>query len=87
MENTIRISFREKQVLRMLLNEKKANEIAKEIGIDEKTVCTYKIRLLKKTNSKTIIGLYLWNKVNKLVEVEQQKFEKATVKITKSNLE
>jgi DNA-binding CsgD family transcriptional regulator len=41
MENTIRISFREKQVLRMLLNEKKANEIAKEIGIDEKTVCIY----------------------------------------------
>jgi len=87
MENTIRISGREKQVLRMLLSEKKANEIARHLGIDEKTVCTYKTRLLKKTASKTIIGLYLWNKVNKLVEVEEQKFEKANVKITKSNLE
>ena len=87
MEKTIRISGREEQVLRMLLSEKKGHEIAKYLGIDEKTVCTYKLRLLRKTNSKTIIGLYLWNKVNKLVEVEEQKFEKANVKITKSNLE
>ena len=87
MENTIRISGREKQVLRMLLSEKKANEIARHLGIDEKTVCTYKLRLLRKTNSKTIIGLYLWNKVNKIVEVEEQKFEKSNIRTSKTNLE
>lgn len=87
MENKIWISGREKQVLRMLLSEKKAHEIAKELGIDEKTVCTYKVRLLNKTGSKTIIGLYLWNKLHDLVEIEEQKFEKSNIRTSKTNLE
>jgi len=64
------ISNREKQVLKMLLEEKKANEIGKELGLDEKTISTYKLRLLTKTNSKTIIGLYLFNLVHKVVDIE-----------------
>jgi DNA-binding CsgD family transcriptional regulator len=86
MENTIWISGREKQVLRMLLSEKKGHEISKELGIDEKTVCTYKLRLFKKTTAKTIVGLFLWNKLHKLVEVEEQKFEKVNIRSSKTNL-
>lgn len=71
----------------MLLSENKGHEIAKELGINEKTVGTYKLRLLEKTGAKTIIGLYLWNKLHNLVEVDEQKFEKVAVRTSKSNLE
>nr|WP_315173527.1 helix-turn-helix transcriptional regulator [uncultured Flavobacterium sp.] len=87
MENTIWISGREKQVLRMLLSEEKGHEIAKELNLSEKTIGTYKLRLLEKTGAKTIIGLYFWNKVNKVVEIEEQEFQKVTVRTSKSNLE
>ena len=87
MENKIWISKREKQVLEMLLSEKKGHEIAKELGLDDKTVGTYKLRLLKKTGAKTIIGLYLWNTVNKLVEIDEQVFAVVTVRTSKSNLD
>lgn len=87
MENTIRISGREKQVLRMLLSEKKGHEIAKELNLSEKTVGTYKLRLLEKTGSKTIVGLYLWNKLHNLVKVEEQKIEKVNIRTSKSNLD
>lgn len=84
MKNSIWISTREKQVLQMLISEKKGHEIAKELGISDKTVGTYKLRLLRKTNSKTIIGLYLWNQVNKLVEIDEQEFLKILVKTSKN---
>lgn len=64
------ISNREKEVLKMLLEEKKAHEIGRELGLDEKTISTYKLRLLTKTNSKTIIGLYRFNLFNGIVEIE-----------------
>jgi two-component system response regulator EvgA len=84
MENTILISGREKQVLRMLLNEKKGHEISKELGLSEKTVGTYKLRLLDKTGCKTILGLYFWNVVNKLVEINEQEFSIVNVKTYKT---
>jgi DNA-binding CsgD family transcriptional regulator len=84
MENPIRISGREKQILRLLINEKKGHEISKHLGISEKTVGTYKLRLLEKIGAKTVIGLYLWNQVNKFVDVESQKFEEVNVKSSKS---
>ena len=84
MENTIRISGREKQVLRMLLSEKKGHEISEELGLSEKTICTFKIRLQEKIGAKTIIGLYLWNEVNKCVEIEKQEFSIVNVKSSKS---
>jgi hypothetical protein len=39
----------------------KSSEIAALLSLDEKTISTYKLRLLQKTGSKTIIGLYLFN--------------------------
>ena len=54
----------------MLLEEKKAHEIAKELHLDEKTISTYKLRLLQKTNTKTIVGLYKFNLEHKLVVLE-----------------
>jgi hypothetical protein len=39
--------------------------------LDEKTIGTYKLRLLQKTGAKTIIGLYLFNEKYKLVSLKQ----------------
>lgn len=66
------LSKRERQVLKMLLEEKKAHVIGKELGLNEKTISTYKSRLLKKTNSKTIIGLYRFNLMHNIVELEYE---------------
>ena len=65
-----KISKRELEVLKLLLEECKNNEIAKKLNISEKTVGTFKVRLLEKTNSKTIIGLYKFNLQHKLVVLE-----------------
>jgi DNA-binding CsgD family transcriptional regulator len=69
----VKFTKREKQVLTGLLQEKKNHEIAKELKINEKSVGTYKLRLLQKTKTKTIIGLYNYNlqhNVVKLIESE-----------------
>lgn len=65
-----KFSKQETKVFRLLIQEFKASEIAKIMGLDEKTVCTYKLRLLTKTKSKTIIGLYKFNLKYKIVEIE-----------------
>lgn len=65
-----RFSKQETKVFKLLLEEYKSSEIAKILGLDEKTISTYKLRLLKKTSSKTIIGLYLFNKKFKIVSLE-----------------
>jgi len=57
----VKFTKREMQVLAGLIQEKKNHEIAKELNINEKTVGTYKLRLLEKTKAKTIIGLYFYN--------------------------
>ena len=77
------ISNREKQVLKMLLEEKKAHEIGKELGLDEKIISTYKLRLLTKTNSKTIIGLYRFNAYHQIVEVENEIIPLRTIRFAK----
>lgn len=56
-----KFSRQETKVFSMLIHEYKSKEIAKALNLDEKTVGTYKLRLLTKSNSKTIIGLYLFN--------------------------
>jgi DNA-binding CsgD family transcriptional regulator len=62
-----KFSKQETKVFALLITEHKGSEIAKIMGLDEKTICTYKLRLLKKTETKTIIGLYLFNQKYKLV--------------------
>lgn len=79
MENRVRISKRERQVLKMLLDECLNHEVADVLGLNEKTISTYKLRLLKKTKCKTIVGLYRWNELYKLVEVEHRDIVKCTV--------
>ena len=62
-----RLSKQEKKVLELIVKEYKNGEIAKELGLDEKTVSTYKLRLLTKLECKTSIGLYAFNQKYKLV--------------------
>ena len=52
-----RLSTREVEVLKLLSSGKKNKEIAVELGINEKTVSTYKARLFKKLNVTNLIDL------------------------------
>lgn len=52
-----RLSAREVEVLKLLSSGKKNKEIARELGINEKTVSTYKARLYKKLNVNNLIDL------------------------------
>ena len=56
----IKLSTREKQILKYIINEKTNNEISKEMKISKNTVRTYKERLLNKTGNTTIAGLVKW---------------------------
>lgn len=71
----VKFTKREKQVLKGLIEEKKNHEIAKELNINEKTVGTYKLRLLKKTKAKTIIGLYNYNLQHNVVKLIDNEFD------------
>lgn len=64
-----KFSKQETIVFYHLIQEKKAHEISDIMGIDEKTVSTYKRRLHIKTDTKTIIGLYKFNIANKIVDI------------------
>ncbi len=52
-----KLSVREIEVLKLICNGKKNNEIAKELNINPKTVSTYKSRLMKKLNVTNLISL------------------------------
>lgn len=65
-----KFSKQETKVFTLLIQEYKIAEIAKILALDERTICTYKFRLLKKSGAKTIIGLYLFNEKNKLVDIK-----------------
>jgi len=52
-----KLSTREVEVLRLLSSGKKNKEIALELEINEKTVSTYKARLLKKLNVTNLVDL------------------------------
>ena len=71
----VKFTKREKQVLKGLIEEKKNHEIAKELNINEKTVGTYKLRLLEKTKAKTIIGLYNYNLQHNVVKLIDNEFD------------
>lgn len=51
------LSKREIQVLRLLINGRRNTEIAMALSISDKTVSTYRTRLMKKLNAKNIIDL------------------------------
>jgi two-component system, NarL family, response regulator, fimbrial Z protein, FimZ len=52
-----KISNREIEVLRYLSDGKKNNEIAQILGLNEKTISTYKLRLLTKLNVTNLVDL------------------------------
>ena len=52
-----KLSTREIEVLKLISSGRKNKEIATELGINEKTVSTYKARLMKKLNVTNIVDL------------------------------
>lgn len=52
-----KLSNREVEVLRYLSDGKKNNEISKLLGLNEKTISTYKLRLLQKLNVTNLVDL------------------------------
>jgi two-component system response regulator FimZ (fimbrial Z protein) len=52
-----KLSNREVEVLRYLSDGKKNNEISKILGLNEKTISTYKLRLLQKLNVSNLVDL------------------------------
>jgi DNA-binding NarL/FixJ family response regulator len=63
----IKLSSREKEVLALMANDKNCIEIAKELGLNESTVRTYKQRLLIKSGTNTSSGLINWAYKQKLI--------------------
>lgn len=53
----IALTFREKQVLKLICQEKTTKEVAKKLNITEHGIEYHRKNLYKKTNSKTILGL------------------------------
>ena len=66
-----KLSKRELQIFELLIREYKGHEIAELLQISEKTVSTYKLRILEKTETKTIIGMYFYNQQHNLVDITQ----------------
>ncbi len=60
-----KLSNREVEVLRYLSEGKKNNEISRILGLNEKTISTYKLRLLQKLNVSNLVDL-----VNKAKNLE-----------------
>ena len=52
-----KLSNREVEVLRYLSDGKKNNEISRILGLNEKTISTYKLRLLQKLNVTNLVDL------------------------------
>lgn len=52
-----KLSIREIEVLKLICSGQKNKEIAKELSINEKTVSTYKARLMKKLNVTNVVDL------------------------------
>lgn len=59
-----KLSTREVEVLKLLSNGRRNKEVAEELDINEKTVSTYKARLMKKLNVSNLIDLV--NQANNL---------------------
>ncbi len=56
----LKLSIRETEVLTMLCNQLTNKEIAEKLNISFRTVETYRLSLLEKTNSKNVIGLVVY---------------------------
>ena len=64
-----KLSTRESEVLKLLTIGKKNKEISKELDINEKTVSTYKARLMRKLKVNNIVDLVNQAKLNQEVSL------------------
>lgn len=69
MAGQARLSPRENEVMRMMLNGRRLKEIAAELGISVKTVTTHRARLLRKLKLTDNLGLYRYGIRTGLVSV------------------
>lgn len=66
-EDTVQITDREMEVLKLLINEMTSKAIAEQLFISERTVDTHRKNLLRKTNSTNTIGLLKYAQAHGLV--------------------
>ncbi len=67
--SSIEISKREREILRMICEEKTSVEIAQDLFISEHTVLTHRKNLLKKVGAKNTVGLVKYAVAHKLVSI------------------
>lgn len=67
--SSIEISKREREILRMICEEKTSVEIAGDLFISEHTVLTHRKNLLKKVGAKNTVGLVKYAVAHKLVSI------------------
>lgn len=60
----VKMSKRETQVLKLLVSGKSNKEISEELEISDKTVSTYKLRLMRKLNAKNVVDLVKYADMN-----------------------
>ena len=53
----VKMSKRESQVLKLLVSGRSNKDISEELEISDKTVSTYKLRLMRKLKAKSIVDL------------------------------
>jgi len=60
----VKMSKRETQVLKLLVGGHSNKQISEELSISDKTVSTYKLRLMRKLNAKSIVDLVKYVQIN-----------------------
>lgn len=60
----VKMSKRETQVLKLLVSGKSNKQISEELEISDKTVSTYKLRLMRKLNAKNVVDLVKYADMN-----------------------
>lgn len=67
LQGSIKLSQRELEVLKLLYEEKTSFEIAQNLNISQYTVEEHRKNLLKKTSSKSVVGLITFAMRNKII--------------------
>jgi len=60
----VKMSKRESQVLKLLVSGRSNKDISEELEISDKTVSTYKLRLMRKLKAKSIVDLVRYAEMN-----------------------
>jgi len=59
-EDEVRLTEREKEIVKLIAKEYSNAQIAEELFISERTVETHRKNIFRKTNTKSVIGLLKW---------------------------